>query len=313
MDAIINTLIFCYSMFAIILTSVAIGPILLVYLKAKRKRYAYFAGLLCLFLCDLIFLHYTDFFYNLAPILIPETFLSLPLYKALSFAMILYLHLAIVFDAFQKKIHKKYLAFIALFVVFELVCAYLPESNLTIWLFYGSREIFMLAVCATFYISYVRLPSGDPIKEYTKKYLSLFFVIIVIHVCILLEDSFVISQQITFSTSGIIFKERNFTENLYWCLVAAYTLWSALPHLNKMIHVDDFEEKQFRDIEQIAQDYRFTPRETEIVVLLLKHYDNSKIAETLFITPGTLKAHIHNIYAKAHVTNRNEFIKEVTE
>ncbi|WP_370872479.1 helix-turn-helix transcriptional regulator [Breznakia pachnodae] len=37
------------------------------------------------------------------------------------------------------------------------------------------------------------------------------------------------------------------------------------------------------------------------------------MAEQLCISSGTLKAHIHNIYAKADVSHRNELIKKASE
>lgn len=56
-----------------------------------------------------------------------------------------------------------------------------------------------------------------------------------------------------------------------------------------------------------------TPREMEIILLLIEGYTKREVGEKLFISEFTVKTHIQNIYAKLGVTNRVEltnFIKE---
>ena len=47
-----------------------------------------------------------------------------------------------------------------------------------------------------------------------------------------------------------------------------------------------------------------TPRELEVMDLLIYGYNNSIIAEKLCITTHTTKAHISSIYEKLNVSNR---------
>lgn len=49
-----------------------------------------------------------------------------------------------------------------------------------------------------------------------------------------------------------------------------------------------------------------TPREIEIVRMVAQGLRNRAIAEKLFITEGTVKVHLHNIYEKAGVDGRVE-------
>ena len=51
---------------------------------------------------------------------------------------------------------------------------------------------------------------------------------------------------------------------------------------------------------------RLTPREREIVRLVCRGMRNKEIAETLSITPGTVKVHLMHIFEKASVTDRFE-------
>jgi DNA-binding CsgD family transcriptional regulator len=50
-------------------------------------------------------------------------------------------------------------------------------------------------------------------------------------------------------------------------------------------------------------DFGLTPRQIEVTKLLMKGYRYADIAETLGITIGTTKQHLHMIYSKLGVKN----------
>ena len=47
-----------------------------------------------------------------------------------------------------------------------------------------------------------------------------------------------------------------------------------------------------------------SPREMEIVALLLEGKTNKEIGEQLFISSNTVKTHVKNIYGKLNISNR---------
>lgn len=49
-----------------------------------------------------------------------------------------------------------------------------------------------------------------------------------------------------------------------------------------------------------------SPRELEVLALLVEGLSNDKIAERLMISPATVKSHVRHIYAKLMVANRAE-------
>lgn len=57
---------------------------------------------------------------------------------------------------------------------------------------------------------------------------------------------------------------------------------------------------------------RLTTREREIVRMAAGGLRNRDIAERLFITEGTVKLHLHNIYQKLEVNGRPELIRLAT-
>jgi DNA-binding NarL/FixJ family response regulator len=57
-----------------------------------------------------------------------------------------------------------------------------------------------------------------------------------------------------------------------------------------------------------AEDYLLSKREVEVLQQLCKGLDYKSIAENLFISAGTVRKHIENIYGKLHVNNKVEAI-----
>jgi DNA-binding NarL/FixJ family response regulator len=61
-------------------------------------------------------------------------------------------------------------------------------------------------------------------------------------------------------------------------------------------------------------DYRLTPRELEVLELLVKGEDYKSMAEKLFLSVFTVCAHIRNIYEKLHVHSKSQAVaKALTE
>lgn len=55
-------------------------------------------------------------------------------------------------------------------------------------------------------------------------------------------------------------------------------------------------------------DYNLTPRELEVLDLLIQGFDNKMIAEKLFLSTFTIRAHIRNIYEKLHVHTKSQAV-----
>ena len=68
-----------------------------------------------------------------------------------------------------------------------------------------------------------------------------------------------------------------------------------------------FVEKLYTEGENMKKN-KLTPRETEIMNLLIKGYNNPDISKKLKISPHTTKAHLASIYGKFNANNRIEAI-----
>ena len=308
----LNTLLFMFSIVLILIPVFSLSASLLTYIKTKEKVFLYTTLLLFTYICDLTFLHYIDFFHFSTTIL-PNTFISFAPFKIFLFSIMLILNLLIVLHIFKKAIKIKYFLFIPLFIVSEVVFKIMPENNLMIWMFYTTRQVFTIVILLFFYYSYVRC-NNTKIKEITKKFVGIVGILILLNLIIVIEDALVSSQQEAFSTSGLIFKERNFTENLYWMVIAILIFSHTLPFLRQLtIPILSKTKQTSQDIQVFTTSIQLTKRELEIFHLILQYMGNNEIAELLCISNGTLKAHIHNIYTKANVRHRNELIKKAKE
>ena len=58
---------------------------------------------------------------------------------------------------------------------------------------------------------------------------------------------------------------------------------------------------------------RLSPRELEVLRELAAGRSNTEIAKTLFVSPGTVKAHLHHIYRKLEATSRLQAVAHARE
>ena len=74
-----------------------------------------------------------------------------------------------------------------------------------------------------------------------------------------------------------------------------------------------FQEKPQPDIHEICESltrtYRLSQRESDILIQLAEGKTQQSIADSLFIAPGTLRAHTSHIYEKLSVHSHHELIE----
>lgn len=61
------------------------------------------------------------------------------------------------------------------------------------------------------------------------------------------------------------------------------------------------------------KDYQLSPREKELLSLMIDGHDLRSIAEQSFISYNTVRSHVQHIYQKLHVANRNEAIMKAIQ
>lgn len=92
-------------------------------------------------------------------------------------------------------------------------------------------------------------------------------------------------------------------EELAAAIRSAHAGQSALaPEAIQVLLLDDA-----KNVEEV-HDYQLTNREMEVLVLLVEGLNNRQIAERLFVSRSTAKAHVSHILEKLDVSNRAEAI-----
>ena len=61
----------------------------------------------------------------------------------------------------------------------------------------------------------------------------------------------------------------------------------------------------------MAEDFRLTQREKDVLQLLAQGKSRSDIAKELIVTPNTIKTHIRNLYSKLGVHSSEELLKMI--
>jgi LuxR family maltose regulon positive regulatory protein len=67
-------------------------------------------------------------------------------------------------------------------------------------------------------------------------------------------------------------------------------------------------EEADRDTSSAALVEQLSEREIEVLRLVSAGLSNREIAEKLYLSPGTIKTHVHNICGKLGVTNRTQAV-----
>jgi DNA-binding CsgD family transcriptional regulator len=95
-------------------------------------------------------------------------------------------------------------------------------------------------------------------------------------------------------------------------IILAFYLGLFLPVLYLFVRQKDFmikpEISDGRNMESILKEYRFTPKEIELALLLMQGKSNQEISDALFISTQTVKNYISRMYRRIGVKSRVQFI-----
>lgn len=200
-----------------------------------------------------------------------------------------------------------------------LIVILMPESNVRQFLFYTTRQIFMLYCWIFITWTYLRT-KNKYLKLRLQKYRRIILASFLFIVAITLEDVFMILLwQPDFNTSilPLYLSQRNFFENFFMLLFAFFNMracagmlrlrYQEPPHPkdNPQLqnHIDDY-------LPTFCTKHNLTMREKEILSLILFDKDTQNIASELHLATGTVKAHVHNILQKTGHETRRDLIKD---
>lgn len=380
-----ESMMFYLGMGTIIVCALALSPALLLYVKTKKILHLYICLLLANYLIELVELLY------IARFCLPEdiryfNLIHFPVLRIFTTVSTLLLDLLILLQIMNLKFHKSCLLLFAAVALFCAYTAWLPQTLLTIWLFYMPRQICHFGY-GIFFLIRRGLEKDEAVRKRMERCSFLVLGVFLLSVSILLEDSLLISHIQTYFTDMLSVTERNFSENILWLFIMLCSMVYCVRELEQGgtsaavsspapapggmgvsgaapapggMRVSDSmpapgaagisasvpisgaigrsgpgrtsglmpaaagaeqnsgigmasEAARFGYLAAVSEEYKFTPREIQILDCILQYKTTAEICEELNISTGTVKTHTHNIYMKVNVKSRQELIRALTK
>lgn len=304
-----NLVIYILTTVLIVLEAFVLFPTSALYIKFRDRKVLYALLIIFLNIFEVSFIDYI----NLSPSTNFQVgYIQLGALRIVVSTITLALDLLLLLEIFQRQKKFLYLWLLVPFVAIELISMSLSDNQFYLWMFYSIRQFYRLFFIGGFFYLYFKADDATEKKELSTyfPYLTIFIVLIF---TIFIEDSLTISQIVAFYDSNLAFKGRNFSENLLWLAFAFSVLHQSLPAFRTFFNRDSQSVTESAlDLVAFSELYKLTPREREVLDLLVKNEPTAVISEKLYISSGTLKTHIHNIYSKVNVRTRIELQKAVT-
>lgn len=124
------------------------------------------------------------------------------------------------------------------------------------------------------------------------------------------EDEEYIVKAISYGASGYLYKDIPY-DKLVQCIREVTEGQFVMPQKVAQVLAKNIGESSSK--QKIESQFDFTERETQIVELLKEGFNNKQIAKALYISEGTVKNYISNIYTKTDTRSRIELVNLLNE
>lgn len=219
----------------------------------------------------------------------------------------------------EKRLWLRIVPAVGFVVLSATVIIALPEGQYKQWLFYSMRQIFLLW-CLAYALLRYRTTKSEIEKTRMRRQEPLFLITLVLTMCIILEDTFMMlvwdPDPASATMLPLYISERNFSENFLMLAFAFFSLREAAATLRLRFKEPPVSEnpvvrQQIDDLlPAYSERHGMTAREREILTLVLQGKDNQNIASELQLALGTVKAHVHNILKKTDHASRQELTRD---
>ena len=294
--------IFLYNILLIVLYSLTMAIAIFYYIKDHDKLDLMIAGYLGFFILDNTVIYMTEFLTSFAHSY-NEIFMSVPIAKTIIFLANGYFMLWLATRLTQQKMSRLHYALLILLAIWLSSVPLLPNSALQVWLYYLPNQLLLFYI--GFYLLRQRKKTTLPAAYYLK---SLQWLALASALAILIEDTFVIFNVDVYNSLVVKIFNRNICEDLFSIIICVLILRYYLKDRQKAAQSADKaqEDDAALRFQNFCRHYQFTQRETEIFSLLLSHKQNQEIADALFLSIGTVKTHVHNIFIKLEIKKRTQ-------
>ncbi|MGT2771912.1 helix-turn-helix transcriptional regulator [Streptococcus marimammalium] len=272
--------------------------------SSKKNFHQILALYFIFFIIDNTIISMTELIFSFSKVY-NQTFSGMPFIKTIVFTVNNFCQFWLIQYIGKTKLRSSHYVLVILISLWMALCSLFPNSAYAVFFYYFPNQLLL------FYTGTLAFKNFN--KNQTVFYLNqLGWICIVFAILISIEDFFVIFNIDNYHFLNIKIQNRNFSEDIfslfisgealhYYLIDKQYSLFSKYPIGSKELFESNDSLNLFFD------NYQLTDREKEICELILKGKNNQEIAQELFLSVGTVKAHIHNIYSKMNIHTRKEF------
>lgn len=322
-----QTISFIYCSILLIVYTSVLSFACCLYLVHRQAVFIPAIGLFAFFLLDTLVIFMTEQL-TLFSKWYDQSFLASPAIKSVIFIGIGYFTL-LAWNVITKRKFSLLQGILLILVALWLFFIPLMDRGpLEVWLYFLGYQIFMIATAA---YALWKLRDFDHLDDAVplKIFRWLLICIIVLAFFIIGEDTFVIFTLDNYAVDYLNIFCRSISEDVLRLTFTVFMFIIFSKHFQPMpaqheplpadTQAESPEDADTAAKANAALDYKrlkfsrhigLTERETEVFILILDDLNYQQIGETLHISQGTVKAHIHNIFQKAEVSHRYELLRQ---
>lgn len=297
--------VFLYNILLIVLYALAMALSINYFLRRKQTLFLLITIYLLFFIFDNAIIYMTEFINSFASSY-NETFMSIPVAKTIIYVVNAYCSLLIVNNLLKRKTSFFQYGLVVILTLWMSMIPLLQNSATKVWLYYLPNQLFLFYLGLYGWLHLRKATDFSAARYFYTKWVSLSS--IVFGLLILLEDTYVIYQVDQYTILNVKINNRNISEDIFSMLICFMLLhfFFRVEEEEKQAVAEEKEDVQFQ---LFCRHYGFTQREQEICALLLEHKSNQQIADEIFLSLGTVKTHVHNIFIKLNIKKRNQVIE----
>ncbi|WP_312653721.1 helix-turn-helix domain-containing protein [Aminipila sp.] len=307
-----DIIVFLYNVVLLLLYGTAMIYSFITYGLKKFPVCFYLTVLFLFYIFDNTVIYMTEFVHDFS-VTYDTSFMSVPAFKT-----VIVIVTGFCLTNINKRIFKKSLStmdFIVLISLglWDLFVPMLRDSAFMVWLYYLPYQLFTLYISVTGLLIIKKDTKITEAIPFLKHYKKILLCTLLFSFLIVIEDTIVIFNFDSYNNLLVKINNRSLTEDI---LSIIYSLF-VIHHLSKELQNDTLNHSPMPMVVNLDNDHfykfvkthNFTTREQDILKYLLEDKNNQEISDILFISIGTVKTHVHNIYQKMNVSKRNQLIR----
>lgn len=303
----------------------AITICVLIYIGRRSNTFLLFAGYFVLQVCLELEVRISEVSTPLAQ-WVDRTFYNTIMLKGLSYSILIFVMTLATLVLLKLPIRPKCFVAPGAVCLWLLWAPMLQEINMMVYWTY-------LIPCEAYYFALalfaMRRMKARPQQAFDPLLRKLLWVVMVFSVLIIGEDvSFGWYHGLSYGYGGgavmeqglLYVKERSYTESVMQLILAVTAIYAGGRLLTAPVDpgpepapAEACPQHPEPDVAALADHLGLSPREREVLPLLLDNLNTQQISEKLIISQGTVKSHTHNIYQKAGVSDRTSLIQLAAE